>query len=585
MNLNSRLISDYQGLSSDHENETSTIIDNSLKRIDHRKAKVLFSLGDNGAENFFDQDQDSVEYFSSKLGIKKESINNKILSATIYKIKGNDVIVDMNLKNYGKLAKDELRIGLKNLDVKIGDKIPVLAESIDAKHGPYIKASWEKAKRLELWDEFEKFKQEKTIVMGSIQSETRGGYVANIMGVKCFIPGSHIDFRPPEKKVLDELKAQEQQFIVLSMERDENKNNIVVSRREVLNLERMKIKDVAIDKIKIGDVLDGVVKNIAPYGCFINLKVPGMENIAVDGLLHINDISWSKIAHPSECLSLGSEVKIKVINLFPEERKISLGIKQLTDSPWKGLSERLIVGTKTKGVVKNTADYGYFVEIQEGIEGLVHVSEISWSKKANNLNIGQEVDVVILTVDEEKARISLSIKRCFENPWEKFAEKNKINDVISVEIKKIVDFGIFVDLGMDIEGLIHISDLAWNTEDAQKALAKFKVGSQVEAKILSIDTQKGRVALGVKQLEKDYLYEFLTKAQVGQAMECVIVSNWNDKMEVEVAEAKSNVHIEGDNLPTDFAEEKQNKYAKDAKINCKIVSINPEKRELILSTR
>jgi small subunit ribosomal protein S1 len=559
-----------------------------LKKINHKKSKILSSLGDN-IENIDSFDKENLEffqYFADRIAIRDNDIKNKILTATIYKIKGNDVIVDMGLKNYGKLNKEELKIGANSLNVKVGDKLPVLADSIDAKFTPYIKTSWEKARRIELWEQLDELRKNKTIIYGSIQSETRGGYIANIMGIKAFVPGSHVDFRPPEKDALEKMKFEEQPFLIVSMERDDKKNNIVISRREVLNLERMKIKDCAIEKIKVGDVLSGVVKNIAPYGCFINLKIPGMEDASVDGLLHINDISWSKISHPSEVLSIGSEIKVVVIGLSVEDKKISLGVKQLSESPWKGLSERLIVGSKVKGVIKNATDYGYFVDLECGVEGLVHLSEVSWSKKNPGLSIGQEVEVMVLLVDEEKSRISLSIKQCLENPWKKFAETQKVNQIIKAKIKKIIDFGLFIDLGFDIEGLVHVSDLNWDSDEANKMLTKFKIDEVIQMKILSIDINKGRVALGLKQLENDFFQAFLNARKIGDIVKCKINNTWNDKIEVLIFDAQSTLIIDGlSNLPEDFESEKQVKYLKDAEIDVKIIEIDPSIRKLVLSAR
>jgi len=556
-----------------------------LKKIDHTKSKVLYSLCDNSMEDFIDNEDEFSAYFSEKISLKNNNITNKILTAVVYKIKGNDVIVDVGLKNYGKLNKDELKVGINTINIKVGDKIPVVADSIDARISPYIKTSWEKAKRIELWDYLEECKKNKTVIYGAIQSETRGGYIANVMGVKAFIPGSHVDFRPPEKEVLDKMKMQEEPFIIISMEKSDQKSNIVISRREVLNLERIKIKDSAIEKIKIGDVLTGVIKNIAPYGCFVNLFIPGMENIPVDGLLHINDISWLKISHPSEVLSVGSEIQVVVIGLSPEDRKISLGIKQLTESPWKGLSEKLVVGSKVKGVVKSAAEYGYFIDLENGVEGLVHTSEISWSKKSPNLSIGQEVEVMILVVDEEKARISLSIKQCLENPLKKFSEKHKINDIVKGKIKKIMDFGFFIDLDIDIEGLVHISDFSWSQEECQKMLSRFKIDDEISVKILSMDIGKNRVYLGIKQIENDKFYDFISQKKLDDIIKCKVNNNWNDKIEILIPEVGSTFIIEGELLSVDFELEKDKKYLKDSEIDTKIIEIDPDLRKFLLSCR
>ena len=560
---------------------------NILYKIDQRKSKILSSFGD---RDNFSQDNivnDVSDYFESKLGIKKMNIENEILSAKIYKIKGNDVIVDMGLKNYGKIDKDELRIGMHALNVFVGDTIGVVAQSIDAKHGAYIKASWEKAKRVELWDKFLECMNNKTIVQGAIINETRGGYIINIHGVKCFLPGSHVAYKPPEKSEINELKLNEQSFMVLSMERDEKKDNIVVSRREVLNLDKMKIKDIAIERIKVGDVVIGIVKSITPYGAFVNIQIPAtkenQEEICVDGLLHINDMSWSKITHPSEMFSLGDEVKVMITALVPAERKISLSVKALQDSPWKGLSQTLAIGTCVTGVITNTMDYGYFVKIADCVEGLVHVSEVSWSKKNANLTVGQEVKVMVLEIDEEKARISLSIKRCFDNPWKKFAEKNKIGDIIEVAIKKVVDFGVFVDLDSDIEGLIHVSDVSWNGNEVTNCMNSYRVSSKISVKILSIDTEKGRVALGVKQLQNDHLEEFLKTVNIGDIINnCVVVGALNDKVEVEITQAQTNFTITSENLPCNFSEIRQTKFCKHTRIDCKVIDLDAANRKISL---
>jgi small subunit ribosomal protein S1 len=552
----------------------------SLKKIDKNKMRFLSSIGDNGD---IPECVDLLEFFDEKLNVVTTKIKNLVLDARVCKIEAGNVIVDMNLKNRGRFSKDELRIGAEQLNIAVGNVIKVVAESIDAVGSQYIRVSWEKARRIALWEQFEQYQKDKTVVYGMISGDTRGGYVANIQGVKVFIPGSHLDFKPLERHALEELKSVEQPFIILSMERDEKtkKDNIVVSRREVLNQERMKVKDVAINQIKVGDVLKGVIKSIAPYGCFVNLKIPGID-MTVDGLLHINDISWSKVGHPSELVSIGDEVEVVVISLTPSERKISLGMKQLKMSPWKGLTERLKIGSKVHGVIKNTTEYGYFVEIEDGIEGLVHVSEMSWSKKSLNLSVGQEVEVMILAIDEEKTRISLSIKQCFENPWKKFSEKNKIGSVIPIIIKKIVDFGIFVDLKGEIEGLIHISDVSWSN-DAQKIISSLVINSTINAKILSIDIEKNRIALGLKQLIRDYFNEFLDKTSVNDIIRnCVIVGSWNDKLEIEIPEAKTVVSLNINTLGSINNEDKHSVYGKGQTLDCKVAEIDKDNRKIVL---
>jgi small subunit ribosomal protein S1 len=572
---------------------------NVFKRMPSSKQKVLFSMGDNRADEFFEEEdrEDFYGYFKDALfSCDNVDITNKILEGIIRKIKGNDIIVDIGLKNYARLNKDELRNGINNLNPRIGEKIKVVAESREAKYSPYIKSSWEKARRIELWDQFEEFKKNKNVISGSIQSETRGGYIANIMGVKAFIPGSHVDFRPPEKDVLEKMKSQEQQFIIVSMDKNGNKSNIVVSRREVLNLERMKVKDKAIKNIKVGDVYCGVVKTITQYGYFIDLEIPGCEDSTsddgkeacrVDGLLHVNDTSWFRISNPSDVLSVGSKVNVVVISLSPEDRKISLGMKQLTENPWKGLSERLVVGSKVKGIVKSHADYGYFVSLPDSdVEGLVHNSEISWFKQNAGLSIGQEVEVMVLFVDEEKARVSLSIKQCLENPWQKFADKHKINDIIKVKIKKVVEFGCFVDLENGIEGLVHISDLSSKQEDTQRILFDLKTDETISVKILSMDVNKGRVALGLKQVQEDPFLDFLKSKNIGDILKVKINNQWNEKLEILIQEANLILYIDKlENLPEDFEAEKQTKYLKDSEMNVKILELDPSIRKIVLTAR
>jgi small subunit ribosomal protein S1 len=553
----------------------------SFKKIDQTKARTLYSVGDDGLVPFC---EDLISFFNKKLDVVTTTIKNLILDARVCRIDAGNLIVDMNLKNYGRLPKEELRIGSRPLNVGVGDVIQVVAESIDAKDGHYINVSWEKAKRVNLWDEFAENMKNKTILRGSIVSDTRGGYVANIQGVKVFVPGSHLDFKPMSKEELEDLKSNEQPFIILSMEKDEKnkKDNIVVSRREVLNQERMRVKDIAINQIKVGDVLDGVVKSIAPYGCFVNLRIPGENNLNVDGLLHINDISWAKVGHPSEALAIGDEIKVAVIGLTPEERKIALGMKQLRPSPWNGLKERLKLGDRIRGVITNTTDYGCFVEIENGIEGLVHISEMSWSKKNPTLSVGQEVDVIVLAIDEEKTRISLSIKQCAENPWKKFSDKYKVGSIVPVFVKKIVDFGIFVDVGNDTEGLIHISDISWGN-DTQKILSNIKIGSTINAKVLSVDIEKGRIALGLKQINRDYFEEFLARVNVGDLVHnCTIMGSWNDKLEIEIPEARTMVSLSILTLSHEQQTNKQTLCAKGQTISCKIAEVDKENRKLTI---
>ena len=559
-----------------------------LKKTDTEKTKFLYSIGDNDE---IPTCKDLLEFFDKKLNVAQTTIKDTVLDAKICRIEAGNIIVDMNLKNFGKLPKEEIRIGITPLNVNIGDVIKVVAESIDAKkNSPYIKVSWEKARRITLWEKFEESQRNSVTLQGSIISETRGGYYVNIQGVRCFCPGSHLDFKTLERSAIEEMKSNEQPFLILSMDKgDKNKkdsgkkgDDIVVSRREVLNKIRMEIKDIAISQINLGDIIEGTVKSIAPYGCFVNLAINGKPS-SVDGLLHVNDIAWEKCTHPSENISIGQSVKVKVIGLIPGDRKISLGLKQLQVSPWENITSKFKIGSIVKGVIKNTTDYGCFVEIDKGIEGLVHISEMSWFKRNLHVSVGQELDVMILTIDEEKTRIGLSIKQCTENPWVKFSEKNKTGSIMQVTIKKHAEYGLFVDLGTDLEGLVHISDVAWN--DAQKIMNSeaLGIGRKINVKILSIDIEKSRIALGIKQCERDYFEEFLKKVSVGHIIKnCIIMGSWNNKIEIEIPEAKTIVSLDINTLPQIGNQDRQSIYTKDRTIDCKVAEVDRERRKITL---
>ena len=424
----------------------------------------------------------------------KKSIEGSVVSGKVVNIDTEFAIVDVGLKSEGRIPLREFSMPGQAPNINMGDNIEVFVERVEGRDG-LTSLSREKARREEVWAELEKSHEKEEKVTGVIFNRVKGGFTVDLGGAVAFLPGSQVDIRPI--KDIAPLMDVPQPFVILKMDRA--RGNIVVSRRAILEESRAEVRSEILENITEGAVLEGVVKNITDYGAFVDLG-------GVDGLLHVTDISWKRINHPSEVLTVGQTIEVQVIRFNSETGRISLGMKQLESDPWDGFETKYTVGSKFTGRITNITDYGAFVELEGGIEGLVHVSEMSWTKKNVHPNKivskSEEVEVVVLDVDTEKRRISLGIKQAQENPWSGFAAAHKAGDVLEGPINNITEFGMFVGVGHDIDGMVHLSDISWEdaSEDALKAYEK---GQTVQVKLLDIDAENERVALGIKQLAND----------------------------------------------------------------------------------
>lgn len=433
-----------------------------------------------------------------------------IIPATIVRIQDKYVVVDAGLKSESYVPLEQFYNDRGELEVKVGDEIKVALEVLEDGFGS-TRLSRERAKRLESWSHLETAYENKETIRGTIVGRVKGGFTVEINKVRAFLPGSLVDSKPIRNP--EEFEGKEFEFKVIKV--DPKRNNIVVSRRAVLEAETNVERAAVLENINDGDEVKGVVKNLTDYGAFIDLG-------GVDGLLHITDMSWKRIKHPSEILTIGDEIKVRVLKIDRDNARVSLGLKQLAGDPWHDISARFPVNSRLSGRVTNITDYGCFVEIEEGIEGLVHVSEMDWTNKNVNPNkvihLGQEVDVIVLDVDSERRRISLGIKQCTANPWAAFAENHEKGEHVKGKIKSITDFGIFIELDGGIDGLIYLSDIAWNEAEAQETLRKYQKGDELEAIILTIDVERERIALGLKQLEEDPLSHYMTENEKGASI-------------------------------------------------------------------
>ncbi len=506
--------------------------------------------------------------------------NNLVREGTVVKgkvvsVDKDVVVIDVGLKNEGRISISEFALSINSPRPQIGDLIDVYVEKIEGRNGRTM-LSREKAIREESWVILENAYNKSEYVDGVIFGRVKGGFTVDLSGVVAFLPGSQVDVRPI--KDMNPLMSIVQPFQILKM--DKKLGNIVVSRRAILEESRSEARDEMLSQIKENMVLDGLVKNITDYGAFIDLG-------SVDGLLHVTDISWSRINHPSEVLNLGQKIKVMVIKFNEETKRISLGMKQLESNPWEGLEQEFTIGKKMIGKVTNIADYGAFIELKPGIEGLVHTSEISWTKTNQHprklLNIGQEIEFMIIEVDSEKHRISLSIKQCTENPWKTFAEKYSTGDVIKAPIRNITDFGLFVAVGDEIDGMIHESDISW-AGNGQEELKNYKKGDEIDCKILAIDIEKERITLGIKQLSQDPYEGTYGTYNKNDIVTCKVIEVKEEGIEVELADGLT-AFIKKAELSSDKAEQKTDSFAVGNIVNAKVISSDKASRKLSLSLK
>ncbi len=446
-----------------------------------------------GAESF-------AALFEESLS-RKEMRIGEVITAEVVRIDDNFVVVNAGLKSESYIPKEEFMTDGGVMDAKLGDFISVAIESLENGFGE-TRLSRDKAKRLASWLDLEDALEKGRIVQGMVNGKVKGGLTVMVNGIRAFLPGSLVDIRPVKDTTPYENKAMDFKVIKL----DRKRNNVVVSRRAVLEVTQGAERQKLLDNLQEGAVVKGIVKNITDYGAFVDLG-------GIDGLLHITDLAWRRVKHPSEVLTVGDEVQAKVLKFDQEKNRVSLGMKQLGEDPWVGLGRRYPTGTRLFGKVSNLTDYGAFVEIESGIEGLVHVSEMDWTNKnvhpSKVVQLGDEVEVMVLEIDEERRRISLGMKQCMANPWEEFSMNHKKGEKVRGQIKSITDFGIFVGLTGAIDGLVHLSDLSWSLP-GEEAVRNYKKGDEVEAVVLAIDVERERISLGVKQMDGDPFTNFVS---------------------------------------------------------------------------
>ncbi|MEY2341614.1 30S ribosomal protein S1 [Acidithiobacillus sp. IBUN Pt1247-S3] len=438
-----------------------------------------------------------------------------LLVGTVTRVDNDIVMVDVGLKSEGPIPAEQFRNAEGGLEVQVGDQVEVCLESVEDGMGE-TRLSREKARRAKTWVDLEGAFADNAVVKGFLTGKVKGGFTVSIDGVRAFLPGSLVDVRPVRDVAYLEGKELEMKIIKL----DRKRNNVVVSRRAVVEQEQSAERGQLLESIQEGAILEGVVKNLTDYGAFIDLG-------GIDGLLHITDMGWRRVKHPSEVVNAGDEVKVMVLKFDRERGRISLGMKQLGADPWQDIARRYPEHMRIFGKVTNITDYGAFVEIEDGVEGLVHVSEIDWTNKnvnpAKALHLSQEVEVMVLDIDEERRRISLGIKQCLPNPWEDFSDNFQKGDRVSGQIKSITDFGVFIGLDGGIDGLIHLSDLSWERA-GEEAVRDFKKGDSVDAVVLSIDPERERISLGIKQLENDPFLQFVAANDKGEMLDGEILS-------------------------------------------------------------
>ena len=509
---------------------------------------------------------------SFESGTPKE---NTVVNGTIIAIEAGQAIIDIGYKMEGRVDVREFTTHTsKDKELKIGDQVEVYLERVENSKGEAV-VSREKARREEAWDKLEKAAKTEERVDGIIFGKVKGGFTVDLDGAIAFLPGSQVDVRPIKDTM--PLMNVPQPFQVLKMDR--KRGNIVVSRRAVLEESRAEQRAELVGNLAEGNTVEGIVKNITDYGAFVDLG-------GLDGLLHVTDIAWKRINHPSEVLNLGDTIKVQIIKVNKETNRISLGMKQLEVDPWAEVESRFPLGSNQKGIVTNITDYGAFVELDAGVEGLVHVSEMSWTKKnvhpGKILSTSQEVEVMVLELDKEKRRVSLGLKQIQGNPWLNFAETNSVGSVLEVEIKNITEFGLFVGLGNDIDGMIHLSDLDWE-KAGEEALKDHKKGDLVKAKVTDIDVEKERISLSIKALERDPFDEVSKTLRKGSTITALVSKVEEAGIEVDCHGIKG--FIKRSDLSRDRNEQRPERFSEGDKVDAKVVNLDKSSRKLTLSIK
>ena len=506
---------------------------------------------------------------------RKEMRTGEVITAEVVRVDLNYVVVNAGLKSESFIAIEEFKNDKGEVEVKPGDFVSVAIEALEDGYGE-TRLSRDKAKRLAAWLDLEKALEAGTLVKGMISGKVKGGLTVMTNGIRAFLPGSLVDIRPV--KDTNPYEGKEMEFKVIKLDR--KRNNVVVSRRAVLEASQGAERQALLANLQEGAVVKGIVKNITDYGAFVDLG-------GIDGLLHITDLAWRRVKHPSEVLNVGDEVTAKVLKFDTEKNRVSLGLKQLGEDPWVGLSRRYPTGTRLFGKVTNLTDYGAFVEVEQGIEGLVHVSEMDWTNKnvhpSKVVALGDEVEVMILEIDEERRRISLGMKQCLPNPWEEFSMNFKKGDKVKGQIKSITDFGIFIGLQGGIDGLVHLSDLSW-TLPGEEAVRNFKKGEETEAQVLSIDVERERISLGIKQLEGDPFNNFVASHEKGK-----LISGTVKSVDAKGAVISMGGDLEGylraSEISRDRVEDARNHLKEGDSVTAMIINVDRKNRTINLSVK
>lgn len=504
-----------------------------------------------------------------------QTLEGRVIKGKVIAIENDVAIIDVGLKSEGRVPLKEFSAAGAEASLTVGETIEVYLERLEDKNGETV-LSYEKARREAAWKQLEKLHEKNEHVDGVIFGRVKGGFTVDIMGAIAFLPGSQVDIRPVRD--VSPLIGISQPFQILKMDR--SRGNIVVSRRAVLEENRAEARSELVSRLEEGQILEGIVKNITDYGAFIDLG-------GVDGLLHVTDIAWHRVNHPSEVLTVGQPIKVQIIRFNPENQRISLGMKQLENDPWAAAEVKYPVGKKLTGRVTNITDYGAFIELEPGVEGLVHVTEMSWTKKnvppGKIVSTSQEVEVMILDIDASKRRISLGMKQCNPNPWAALQERYTIGSEVEGEVKNITDFGLLLGLSEDIDGTVHMSDLSWD-QPGEEAILQYNKGMKVRAKILDIDTKKERVSLGIKQLTGDPFEESISGLKKGSVVTCEVTAVLETGIEVSLAGGLSGF-IRKNELSRDRAEQRPSRFAPKEKVDAKIIQIDRANRKITLSIK
>ena len=504
-----------------------------------------------------------------------EMKSGSIVTGTVVDIDKDWITVHAGLKSEGTIPADQFLNDKGEIEVAVGDEVRVSLEAVEDGFGA-TRLSREKAKRAEVWLELEEANKSNETVIGVITGKVKGGFTVELRGLRAFLPGSLVDVRPLRE--ISHLENIDLEFKVIKL--DTKRNNVVVSRRAVMESANSTDRDALLETLEEGNSVKGVIKNLTDYGAFVDLG-------GVDGLLHITDMSWKRIKHPSEMINIGDEIDVKVLKFDRERNRVSLGMKQMGDDPWGDIKGRYPVGKKTKARITNLTDYGCFAELEDGVEGLVHVSEMDWTNKnvhpSKIVDLGQEVDVMILEIDEERRRISLGIKQCFSNPWSDFAAKKNKGDKVSGTIKSITDFGIFIGLEGGIDGLVHLSDISWH-DNGEESVRNYKKGDEVETSILSIDSERERISLGIKQLSDDPFTGYVTENEKGSIVKGKVI-NVDEKMATISLSENVEATLKASEFSRDSVSDLKSKLKLDDEVEAKIINLDKKNRTISLSIK